>query len=128
MDGIEGVPGELFDRLIRLLNCDALGEGGWDTVAIFTASFIGGEKLNAVVADTGKVLAPGTVGERMRQTHELVSRARYFELIRERLGELVYSGVDEAFLTQSLRDAVRPQFADVGEADRKRAETREGMA
>jgi hypothetical protein len=45
VDEIEGVPGELFDRLIRLLNCDALGEGGWHTVGTFTALFIGGKEL-----------------------------------------------------------------------------------
>src|SRR6266536_3329894 len=43
--------------------------------------------------------------------------ARYFELIRERLGELVADGLEEAFLVRSVRDAIRRQLeslADTG--------------
>src|SRR6266542_2700576 len=36
--------------------------------------------------------------------------ARYFELIRERLGELVADGLEEAFLVRSVRDAIRRQL------------------
>jgi hypothetical protein len=47
---------------------------------------------------------PGTIGETERQHRELVSRERYFELIRERLAELVADGLEEAFLVRSRHD------------------------
>jgi hypothetical protein len=34
VDDVRGEPGELIDRLIALLNNDALGEGAWYPVSI----------------------------------------------------------------------------------------------
>lgn len=127
MDQIEGLPGELLDRLIELLNGDALGEGGWYDVSFFASFFLGGKALRNVIPDTGKAPVPGTIGEMERQRRELVSRERYFELIRERLGELVADGLEEAFLARSVRDTIRRQLeslADTGTGDRNRTEMR----
>jgi hypothetical protein len=128
VDEIEGLPGELVDRLIDLMNSDALGERAWYDVTSYATVFIGGTALQTAVPDTGGTPAPGTVGEHIRQSGELASREEYFELIRDRLRELVANGVEEAFLVRSLRDAVHQMLehmADVGAGDRKRAELRD---
>jgi hypothetical protein len=62
-----------------------------------------------------------------RQTHEVVSREKWFELIRKRLSELVTDGLEEAFLVRSVRDAVREMLAhlaDTGTGDRNREQMR----
>jgi hypothetical protein len=126
MDEIEGRPGELLDHLIELLNNDALGEGEWYSVSFYVTHFLGGRTLGSVMPDTGPPV-PGSVAEQRRQRHEVVSRETYFELIRERLGELVANGLEEAFLARSVRDAVRQMLeslADVGTGDRNREEIR----
>lgn len=126
MDGLEGRQGELLDRLIELLNSDALDEGQWFNVSFSVTYFVGGRALRDVVPDTGPPV-PGSLGEMERQKHAVVSRERYFELIRERLGALVRDGLEEAFLVRSVRDAVRQMLesmADVGAGDRKREEMR----
>jgi hypothetical protein len=125
MDEIEGLPGELVDRL---LNCDAPNETEWRNVAFYASFFLGGKTLHDVIADTGVDPVPGSVGELQRQQHELVSRARYFELIRHRVGELIASGLEEAFLVRSTRDAIRRELehlADIGTGDRNRAKIRD---
>jgi len=127
VDEIVGRPGELADRLITLLNCDALGEGGWDSVGFYAIFFLGGKSLYNLVPDTGKDPVPGSVGEQRRQLGKLVSRDKYFELIRNRLSELVVCGIEEAFLVRSVRDAIRRELeslTDIGEGDRNRAQLR----
>jgi hypothetical protein len=127
---VQGLPGELIDRLVSLLNSDALGEGEWYNVAEYVVLFIGGVILQDVVADNGREPKPGSVGEWMGQQHEVVDRSRYFELIRDRLYELAGYGMDEPFLVQSVRDGVRRELesgAKLDEADRHPAETREGL-
>ena len=124
---IVGLPGELVDRLIKLLNCDALGDVEWCDLSFYVVFFIGGATLADVVPDTGKDHAPGSVGEWTAQRSDLVSRDKYFKLIRDRLGELVVNGVEEAFLVRSMRDGIRQELehlADVGEGDRNRAKVR----
>lgn len=62
----------------------------------------------------------------MRQQHQVVSREQWFEVIQGRLGDLVESGMDEAFLVRSVRDGIRRLLdPEIGEVDRNRAETRE---
>lgn len=128
---IKGQAGELVDRLITLLNCDDLGEHGWDSVGFYAVVFIGGRRtLGNVTPDTGHPPVPGSVGEWERQGTELVSRDRYFALIRERLVNLITNGMDEAFLVRSLRDAIRRQLehlTDVGKGDLNRAELRSSI-
>jgi len=126
VDAVKGHPGELIDRLIDLLNSDALGDGEWSNVSFYAVYFLGGRTLRSVLPDTGPPV-PGSVGEMRRQEQEVVNRARYFELIRERLGELVANGLEEAFLVWSVRDAIRQMLesmADVGTGDRNREEMR----
>ena len=127
MEQVQGLPGELVDRLIALLNCNDLGEGEWYNLSFFLVFFVGGRKFAGVLADTGIDPKPGTVGEEITHSSTVVSRERYFELIRDRLMELVASGIDESFLVQSLRDALRRElasFTDVSHGDRNRAEMR----
>lgn len=126
MNEVQGRSGELIDRLIMLLNNDALGEDEWFNVTRFVEFFIGGRALGEVVPDTGPPV-PGSIGEMRRQQHVVVSREKYFELLGERLRQLVAYGVEEAFFVRSIRDAVRRQlesFADVETANRSRANSR----
>lgn len=125
MEELRGRPGELLDRLVELLNSDALGERGWSNVSRLATFFLGG-MLSSVVPDTGPPV-PGSVGEAMQGLYEVVSRETYFELIRERLGELVSSGLEEEFLARSVRDAIRQRLeslADTGKADSNREKSR----
>jgi hypothetical protein len=127
VDEIAGKPGELLVRLVDLLNCDALGNKAWYDLSSYALFFLGGKALDHVVPDTGVDPLPGTVGEEMRQTNRVVSRETYFEMIGQRLLDLVAGGLEEAFLVRSVRDAVRREvefMADVGTGDRNRAEIR----
>jgi hypothetical protein len=126
MNDVKGLPGELLDRLIELLNSDALGDGHWSTVSFYASYFLGGRALLDAVPDTGPPVS-GSVGEARRQQHEVVNRMRYFELLKERIDNLVTDGLEEAFLVRSVRDAVRQELehvADVGAGDRSREEMR----
>lgn len=127
MDEIEGLPGELIDRLIEVLNNDALGDRSWYDVGIRAHSFVGGSAARTF-PDTGEEPAPGTVGELVRRGRQLVSRDEWFEHLQGRLTELVMSGMSELFLVRSIRDEVRRALADagnLGEADQNRADMRE---
>lgn len=56
-----------------------------------------------------------------------MTRDEYLELIQDRFVELLNSGSDEAFLVQRVRDGIRQliaRTADVGEVNRKNAETK----
>ena len=64
--GDRGEQGELIDRLITLLDNDALGEHMWYNVGRYAQMFIGGAALNRVDPHTGEEPAPGSVGELMR--------------------------------------------------------------
>lgn len=130
MSDINGDRGDLIDRLIELLDNDALGEGMWYEVGLFAQGLLGGAALRSAVPDTGKEPAPGTVGEAVRQRSRLVTREQWFELMQDRLVELVRSGIYEPFLVRSIRDEMRrllADLADTGEGDRKRAQIREPM-
>jgi hypothetical protein len=129
VDDLEGTDGELIDRLIKLMNSDALGPSGWETVSFYAAYVLRGTALTEAHPDTGEA-APGTVGEWIRQRGDVVSRDAYFGLIADRLAELVKFGLDEEFLVRSLRDAARrwlEHFGDTGTADRNRAKFREPL-
>jgi hypothetical protein len=120
LNEIEGQPGELLDRLVELLNSDALGEREWYSVSIWAEMFVGGRVFRQIVPDTGPP-TPGSVNEMQRRRHQVVSREAYFKLLRERLGELTASGVEEAFLVRGLRHAIRQELeslADVRAAGR----------
>jgi hypothetical protein len=128
VEEIKGAQGELIDRLIALLTSDALGEGMWYNVGRYAEVFVGGEALSRVEPDTGRDPTPGSVGEMMRREHLVVSREQWFEMIRDRLRDLVESGMDEAFLVRSIRDGIRPLLdPEIGEVDRNRAKAREHM-
>jgi len=125
---IEGLPGELIDRLIELLNNDDLGTRTWYNVSWYVAFVLGGTSLRRAVPDTGEAPIPGSVGEMKQQQGEVVSRDDWFDLIQARLSDLVESGMYEAFLVRSVRDYVRRELehlADIGTGDRNREETRE---
>jgi hypothetical protein len=129
VDEIDGCSGELINRLIELLDNDALGEGVWYDVGSTAQRAVGGRAL-ASTPDTGKEPVPGTGAYELRQHTRLVSRDRWFAQIRDRLFELVASGMFELFLVQSIRDEVRralAQLADVGTGDRNRAKVRERL-
>jgi hypothetical protein len=129
VDEIEGLPGELVGRLIELLDNDALGEDAWFNLGSWLQEFIGGSAAGSY-PDRGEPPAAGTLGEVTSQLSEFVSRRRWFELLQGRLSELVGSGLYEPFLVRSVRDELRrmlAHLADVGYADRERAETRKRL-
>ena len=98
----------------------------WYNVGRYAEVFVGGAALSRVDPDTGKDPTPGSVGEMMRREHLVVSREQWFEMIRDRLRDLVESGMDEAFLVRSIRDRIRPLLdSEIGEVDRSRTKTRE---
>jgi len=66
VEEIKGAQGELIDRLIALLNSDALGEGMWYNVGKYAQMFLGGAALNRVDPHTGEEPAPGP--KRARRT------------------------------------------------------------
>ena len=83
-----------------------------------------------MIPDTGRQLSPGSVGEKLRETNEVVTRAAYFGLMRERMIELVAQEVNEAFLVRLVRDQVRRELvhlADDVDASERRAVTRERL-
>lgn len=128
MDEIKGLPGELIDRLIELLNNDGLGQGVWYEVGFFAAGVLGGAELSRIDPDTGEEPRPGSRRDLRRQRSELVTRAEWFEAIEARLSGLVMSGMYEPFLVHNVRDEIRRQLeglAQTGKADRRRAEDRE---
>jgi hypothetical protein len=129
VEEIKGAQGELIDRLIALLNGDALGEGMWYNVGRYAQMFLGGAALNRVDPDTGEEPAPGSLGELIRRARQVVSREQWFDVIRGRLDDLVQSGMYEAFLVRSIRDSIRRFLdysgADIAEGERNRAEMRE---
>jgi hypothetical protein len=125
----KGEPGELIDRLITLLDNDALGERMWYNVGQYTQMYLGGTALSRIDVDTGEEPTPGSVGELIRRGRHVVSREQWFEVIRGRLEDLVRSGMYEVFLVRSVRDSIRRSLdyteANIAEGERNRAETRE---
>jgi len=125
VEEIKGEPGELIDRLTALMNSDALGERTWYSVGIDAVIALGGGALAGVLPDTGEDPRPGTFGEAIRQRSELVSRDQWFELIQDRLCDLVASGMNEAFLVRSIRDEIRRGLEVLAGSGRDRTEERE---
>ena len=66
MGEIEGRPAELIDRLIELLNNDALGERMWYQVGGSAQDAVGGQVLPSE-PDTGKEPVPGTGAYELRR-------------------------------------------------------------
>ena len=125
-DEIEGLQGELIDRLIRVLNNDALGGSLWYDVGVWAQALVGGAGA-AALPDIGQEPVSGTVGVLMMRGRQRVSRDEWFERLEGRLSELVLSGMDEAFLVRGIRDEIRRKLAhagDAGSVDRDRAELR----
>jgi hypothetical protein len=125
---VQGVPGELIDHLIELVNSDALGQGVWHTVGSFAAVVLGGTKLDRIDPDTGEEPRSGSPGELRRRRSEVVTRTEWFGAIQARLCDLVECGVYEPFLVRSVRDEIRQRLKDLaetGESNRKRGEDRE---
>jgi hypothetical protein len=90
VDEIDGRSGELINRLIELLDNDALGDGVWYDVGSSVQHVVGDRVLSSS-PDTGRGRIPRTPG------YELVRRERWFAQIRERLLELEASGIFEPF-------------------------------
>lgn len=127
---MKGVEGELIERLIGCAERGVDVEGSWYDIAIWISHFVGGHRLLSVIPETGRVLAPGSVGTKLRETNEVVTRTAYFGLIHERMIELVAQDVNEAFLVRLVRDQVRRELvhlADDSAVSEGRAETRQRL-
>jgi hypothetical protein len=121
----QGIDGELIDRLLAAVNSPH--DRDWVDLGWYLVFTVGGDELHAIVPDTGDEPAPGTVGEEIRKTHEVVTRDVYFRRMRMRLMRLVDSGVREDFLVRSVREeltAHRQEFAQTEGADTRREELR----
>ena len=97
-----GTPGELIDRLVAAVN--AADGDDWVDNAFWVAFALGGGELLSAIPDSGHVYPEGTIGALHRETHELVSREEYFELMKTRLTALVESGLREDVLIRAIRD------------------------
>lgn len=127
---MEGVEGELIERLVACADRGVETEGSWYDIAIWVSHFLGGHCLLRVIPDSGREIAPGSVGEKLRETNEVMTRATYFGLIRQRMIELVAQDVNEAFLVRLVRDQIRRELvhlADDGDASERRAATRQRL-
>ncbi len=128
-ESFKGAAGELIERLVALANGGVGTEGSWYDIAFWTAFALGG-RLACVIPDTGRDASPGSVGEKMRETNEVVDRATYFDLIRERMAELVAQQMSEAFLVRAVRDQIRRELvhmADLGDASERRFAMRQRL-
>jgi hypothetical protein len=111
LNEIKGLPGELIERLVTLIDSDDFGpSASWHQQADYLVFAVGGEDLQAVTPDTGNTYEPGTIGAVHLATHEVLSRADFFGVLRERLAVLVNAGLREDFLVRSLRDELRRQL------------------
>lgn len=79
MDEIDGRSGELINRLIELLDNDALGQGVWYDVGRSVQLVVGG-RVAGNHPDTGRARIPRT------PDYELVSRERWFAQTRKSIG------------------------------------------
>jgi hypothetical protein len=125
-DELSAHDGELIGRLIDVVNID----GRWYDLAWYLVFAVGGRRLDEIEPDTGTEPAPGTVSEVLRRTHEVVSRAAYFEAIRDRLTQLVQSGLREDVLVRALRDELTMrlrEFTEVDDANRRREDLRRDL-
>lgn len=128
---LSGEEGELISRFIELLGTPSdphriVNAGTFVEVAIGDNSPLPG----VVVVEEGHEPVPGTVlAERVR-TLRRVTPTEWLHLLEQRLREIVEFGLAEDFLCEALRDMVTEMyedFADVGEAERKRASSRAGI-
>ncbi|MDQ6879254.1 MAG: hypothetical protein M3082_16485 [Candidatus Dormibacteraeota bacterium] len=101
MDEPDGVAGELIDRLLWAVNAP---EGrDWLDHGFYLVFAVGGPELAGIEPDSGPPV-PGSYGEKVRATRQVVSRDEYLDRIGERLAALVLSGVREDFLVRALRN------------------------
>lgn len=117
--------GELIDRLLAAM--DSPREPEWESVAWYTAYAIGGPELEGIAPDPGKEPTPGTLGAKMLEQLEPISRAEYFRRIRARLAQLVRSGVREDLIVRALREELTTDFqtlANTEVGDTRREELR----
>ena len=125
-DAVSGDDGELIARLIGVVNID----GRWYELSWYLVFAVGGRRLDEILPDTGVEPTPGSVGEELRRTHELVSRAAFFDAIGDRLTQLVRSGLREDVLVRALRDDLTArlrEFTEVEDANRRREELRQNL-
>lgn len=123
---IEGLPAELIDRLIELIDFGEDHGGAWHEHGWWIEFNLGGSRLEGVFVDTGHDLPPDSVGvDQRRHAKTIVNRQGYVALLRNRLAELVLDGLDEAFLVRALRDELRrwkvQATEGIGEVDARRA-------
>ena len=127
-DEIQGLPGELVERLTTATN-PPLGTD-WLELTWWVVFAIGGDRLRGIVPDTGTEPAPGTMGSELRKSHHVVSRDEHLNQIRKRLLELVNSGLREDVLVRALRDDLTLRLkeqSDTAHANEKRQTMRENL-
>jgi hypothetical protein len=123
---VEGYPSELIDRLVEIVDVGENRGGEWHEHGWWLEFALGGSYVSGVFVETGAELSPDSDGARRRaRAKRIVNRNQFWGLVRDRLAELVLSGVNEAFLIRSLRDELRRRLAEsgeVGKGDQRRAE------
>ena len=125
-DKLFGDDGELIGRLIEVVNTD----GRWYDLAWYLVFAVSGRRLDEIHPVSGVEPCPVTVGEVWRRTHEVVSRAAYFDAIRDRLTQLVQSGLREDVLVRALRDDLTirlREFTEVDDTNRRREDMRRDL-
>jgi hypothetical protein len=123
-----GVDGELVDRLISAVNSSH--ERDWLNIVWFLVFAVGGDDLDRLEPDSGREPSPGSVAAERRTRLQLVSRDAYFRHIRNRLMQLVQSGVREDFLVRALRDELTTNcqmLANTEAGNTKREELRDSL-
>lgn len=127
-DEPKGVDSELVDRLIAAVNSPH--ERDWLNMVWFLVFAVGGDELDRLEPDSGHEPRPGSVAAERRARLQLVSRDAYFRHIRNRLTQLVRSGVREDFLVRALRDELTTNcqiLANTEAGNTKREELRESL-
>ena len=61
MDEIKGLPGELINRLVELMNDDTLGDRGWYNVSMWLQGLLGGSAAGSFPDSSEEPPAAGTV-------------------------------------------------------------------
>lgn len=125
-DNIEGLPGELVERLMAAVNPPKGSD--WTELTWWLVFAIGGDRLSGIIPDFGLTPAPGTEGSELRKYHQLVNRDVYLNEIENRLVGLVKSGLREDVLVMALRDELTRQLkgqSDTDRANERRQATRE---
>ena len=110
-----GLDGELIDRLVAAINSPR--EPDWEDLAWYTTFAVGGPELQGIVPEPGDEPMPGTVGAKMLETLQPVSREEYFRRIRARLTHLVRSGLREDLIVRALRDELTADLQKVANTE-----------